>query len=74
MTAPRARRPALVAAVRGIFEIPRLRLCDWQPPDYRHPPHRRAWTLPVADPRCRFHGTPGEQADAPDAQTGGKAA
>ena len=52
-----ARRPVLVAAVRGIREIPHACSCDWRAPDYRYPPGRRAWTLPAADPQCRLHGT-----------------
>jgi hypothetical protein len=51
-----SRRPVLAAAVRSIREIPHACTCDWQTPDYRYPPGRRAWTLPAFDPSCRLHG------------------
>jgi hypothetical protein len=57
MSTAAVRRPAPVAVVRGIREIPHACACDWNPPDYRYPPRRRAWTLPAADPDCRLHGT-----------------
>jgi hypothetical protein len=53
-----SRRPVLVAVARSIREIPHACACDWTPPDYRHHPRRRIWTLPAADPQCRLHGTP----------------
>ena len=51
----------VLAVAAGVYNIPRLCLCDWAPPDYRRRPHRRRWTLTRINPSCPVHGKSGAE-------------